>query len=75
MSDQSKEEFPSAPVFGRSLKGMGVNLLVRDVAQSVAFLREIFGLEVAYEDPDFAVVAWKGQQWMLHGDHTYHSNP
>ena len=27
------------------------------------------------DDADFAVLAHGGQQWMLHGDHTYHSNP
>ncbi|MEM7169188.1 MAG: glyoxalase [Pseudomonadota bacterium] len=75
MSEQSDEDFPSAPEFGRSLRGMGVNLLVSNVPQTVAFVTEVFDLEMVYVDSDFAVIAREGQQWMLHGDHTYHSHP
>lgn len=67
--------FMSAPDYGRSLTGLGVNLLVRDVTGTLAFLRDVFGLEPVHADKDFAVLAHGGHQWMLHGDHTYHSHP
>ncbi len=75
MTEKKAADFPSAPVFGRSLRGLGVNILVQDVALSLAFLTEVLGLEVIYQDRDFAVISHGEQRWMLHGDHTYHSNP
>jgi catechol 2,3-dioxygenase-like lactoylglutathione lyase family enzyme len=73
------EGFMSAEKYGRSLKGLGINLLVRDVARSVAFGREVLGATVAVADKDFAVLRYtKGRtaaEWMLHADGTYHANP
>ena len=64
-----------APDYGRSLKGLGVNLLVADVARAVAFQTDVFGAEVVYADPDFAVLKAFGAEWMLHADHTYSDHP
>ena len=75
MADDGKDGFPSADAYGRSLKGFGVNILVRDVARSVAFLTEILEVEAVYAERDFAVCRHKGQDWMLHSDASYHSNP
>ena len=72
---EARDEFMPAPVYGRSLKGFGINLLVRDVDRSLAFLRDVLKVEVVYANRDFAVLAYADQQWMLHADHTYHSNP
>jgi catechol 2,3-dioxygenase-like lactoylglutathione lyase family enzyme len=73
------EEFMSAEEYGRSLKGLGVNLLVRDVGRSVAFARDVLGASVAYADRDFAVLQYRtaraAAEWMLHADGTYHANP
>jgi catechol 2,3-dioxygenase-like lactoylglutathione lyase family enzyme len=73
------QEFMSAEEYGRSLKGLGVNLLVRDVARSVAFARDVLGAAVAFADQDFAVLRYQTQrasaEWMLHADGTYHANP
>ncbi len=76
----SDKDFPSGEDYGRSLKGFGVNMLVRDVQRSVAFARDILEAEVATADRDFAVLRHRvnGQvlaEWMLHADSTYHSNP
>ena len=65
----------SAPVYGRSLKGFGVNLLVRDVERSCAFLREVLELELVYADSDFAVLRHAGHDIILHADHTYGEHP
>jgi len=67
--------FLSADAYGRSLKGFGVNMLVRDVARSAAFLAEVLEVEAVYRDRDFAVCRYQGHEWMLHSDASYHSNP
>ncbi len=74
-ADEAGGGFPSADAYGRSLKGFGVNMLVRDVARSVGFLGEVLGVEAVYQDRDFAVCRHGGQEWMLHSDASYHSNP
>lgn len=61
--------------YGRSLRGFGVNLLVRDVARTVAFLREVLGLSPVYCDSDFAAVRHGGHDILLHADHTYREHP
>lgn len=61
--------------YGRSLAGFGVNLLVREVARTAAFLHEVLGLEEVYRDADFAVLRHAGQDIMLHADHTYGAHP
>ncbi|NIA68109.1 glyoxalase [Pelagibius litoralis] len=65
----------SADAYGRSLTGFGVNMLVRDMARSLAFLSEVLQIETVYSDRDFAVCRYRGQEWMLHSDASYHSNP
>ena len=60
-----------APDYGRSLRGLTVNLLVRDVALALAFQRDVLRATVVYADPDFAVVRGYGAEWMIHADHTY----
>ena len=72
---EAREDFMPAADYGRSLKGFGINLLVRDVDNSLAFLRDVLRVEVVYANRDFAVLAYGDQQWLLHADHTYHSNP
>lgn len=68
-------DFPSADAYGRSLQGFGVNMLVRDVGRSLTFLSEVLLVEKVYADRDFAVCRHQGQEWMLHSDASYHSNP
>lgn len=65
----------SAEDFGASLRGLGVNLLVRDVAQELAFLDTVFGLKGHRISKDFAIVSYGAQVFQLHADGTYHSNP
>ena len=67
--------FPSADAYGRSLEGFGVNILVSDVAASLAFLADVLGVAALYAERDFAVCRYQGHQWMLHSDASYHSNP
>lgn len=55
----------------RTLTGLTVNLLVRDVDASLPFYTEVLGLRALYYDPDFAALEGEGVQIMLHADHTY----
>ncbi len=75
MKQRTGEPFMSAPDYGRSLRGFGVNLLVSDVARAAAFQTEVLGVELVYQDRDFAVLEHGGHQWMLHADHTYGEHP
>jgi len=64
-----------APDYGRSLTGLGINLLVVDMPRAVEFQTQVLGAEVVYADPDFAVLKAHGAEWMLHADHTYSDHP
>lgn len=61
--------------YGRSLHGLTVNLLVREIDAALSFHREVLGAEVVYSDPDFAVLRRGEAEWMLHADHTYLEHP
>ena len=64
-----------AAEFGASLKGIGVNLLVRDVLASAAFLQDVFGMKAFRLSADFAIMTYAGQIFQLHSDATFHSHP
>lgn len=63
------------PDLGRSLGGLTLNLLVRDIAEEVAFLGAVFGMAAHRVSRDFAILIYAGQPVQLHADHTYSSNP
>lgn len=65
----------TAPDFGRSLSGLGLNLLVRDVPKHAGFLVEVFEMQAHRVSNDFAIIAYHGQLLQLHADVTYHANP
>lgn len=65
----------SAADFGRSLRGIGLNLLVRDVVAECAFLETVFGMRCHRVSADFAIVAYGAQVFQVHADSTYHANP
>ena len=64
-----------APQYARTLEGLTVNLLVRDIATALPFHRQILGATLIYSDPDIAVFRFKDAEWMLHADHTYDAHP
>ncbi|NNE53356.1 MAG: glyoxalase [Sulfitobacter sp.] len=64
-----------AKEFGASLRGIGLNLLVRDVSAQVAFLEGLFGMQAYQPTADFAIMQYGTQVFQLHSDGTYHSNP
>ncbi|OUS09111.1 glyoxalase [Rhodobacterales bacterium 52_120_T64] len=64
-----------AAEFGASLKGMGINLLVRDVLGSSTFLRDVFAMKAFQVTKDFAILTYGDQVFQLHSDATFHSHP
>lgn len=68
-------ETVSAEDFGRSLKGIGVNLLTGDVRRLAAFLEGVFGASVHRLSDDFAIVRHGDVMIQVHGDRTYRAHP
>ena len=61
--------------YGRTLTGLSVNLLVRDITAALPFQERVLGAAVVYADPDFAVLRHGDAEWILHADHTYRDHP
>lgn len=76
MKKRNGDPWMPADEYGRGLKaGIGVNLLVRDIARALTFQSDVLAAETVYADEDFAVIRFAGTEWMLHADHTYLDNP
>lgn len=70
--DDSTQTLPmSPPDYGQWLKGLSINLLVRDLDKALQFQRDVLGTTLIYYDQNFAIAEWQGIQWMIHADHTY----
>jgi uncharacterized glyoxalase superfamily protein PhnB len=69
------EPWMSPDDYGRSLPYFTVNLLVRDIAKSLAFYKEVLEAKVSYSDADFAALRLRDLEFMLHADHTYEHHP
>jgi len=65
----------SAADYGRTLTGLSVNLIVRDVARSVLFYTRVLELRLLYSDEDFAAFEREGVRLQLHADHAYSGMP
>ena len=61
--------------FGRSLRGIGLNILVRSVPEQVAFLTDVFGMTAHQATTDFAILIYGDQVFQIHADGTYSANP
>jgi len=68
-------ETVSSGDFGRSLKGIGLNLLVRDVKAEAAFLCQVFDMTAHRLSADFAIMTYGNDVFQLHSDGIYHSHP
>ncbi len=75
-SKNTKEPWAvGAADYGKNLKGIGFNLLVRDVEKTIEFSKTVLQADIRYWNEDFAVLALGDAEWMLHADHTYSDNP
>ena len=65
----------SAADYGRTLTGLSVNLIVRDIERSVPFYTSVLEMRRLYSDEDFAAFEREGARLQLHADHTYARMP
>lgn len=75
MKLRTGEPWMSGKEYGQSLRGLTLNILVREIDAALAFQRDVLGVSIIYSDPDFAVCSGYGSEWMLHADHTFESHP
>jgi catechol 2,3-dioxygenase-like lactoylglutathione lyase family enzyme len=75
LKKRKTEPWMSAADYGRTLSGLSVNLIVRDVARSVPFYTGVLELRLLYSDEDFAALEREGVRLQLHADHTYARMP
>ncbi|WP_300010758.1 VOC family protein [uncultured Roseobacter sp.] len=68
-------ETVTAEDFGKSLRGIGLNLLVRDVRATCAFLADVFDFNAHRVSDDFAIITAGKEVFQLHSDGTYADNP
>lgn len=68
-------ETVSADDFGRSLRGLGINLIVTDVVATADFLAAVFGMGAHRLSADFAIMTYGETVFQLHSDGTYSANP
>lgn len=68
-------ETVAADVFGRSLRGLGVNLLCRDVREMAAFLETVLDLSIHRLSDDFALARHHDALIQLHADATFTAHP
>ncbi|MGB3556096.1 MAG: glyoxalase [Jannaschia sp.] len=61
--------------FGRSLTGIGVNLLTREVRALAGFAREVLGLGAHRLSDDFALLSHGGILIQVHRDATFGAHP
>ena len=64
-----------APAYGRSLRGLSLNLLARPIAAALPFHREVLGGRSSTAILTLPSYALQEAEWMLHADHTYLDHP
>jgi uncharacterized glyoxalase superfamily protein PhnB len=77
MSSKATDNPPplSAPDYGRSLRGVGFNLIVRDVRGAIAFAETVLHATAYHKTDAFAAMKLHGADFMFHDDTTYAQNP
>jgi catechol 2,3-dioxygenase-like lactoylglutathione lyase family enzyme len=65
----------TASEYGRTLAGLSLNLIVRDVARSTPFYWEVLGFRVQHQTDDYAALEREGATIQLHADRTYTRQP
>jgi uncharacterized glyoxalase superfamily protein PhnB len=60
--------------YGRSLTGLGFNLIVSDLEKAIRFARQVIQAEVFFRTDVFAAMTLSGQHFMLHINDSYRGN-
>lgn len=61
--------------YAHGLRGLTLNLLVREIERARTFQLEVLGADEVYADEDIGVYRFREAEWMLHADHTYDGHP
>ena len=75
MRKRTAQPWMTAADYGRTLAGLSINLIVRDIARSLPFYTQVLGLTALHSDEDFAALEGRGARLQLHADHTYERMP
>lgn len=73
--DTTGYETIAAADLGAGMRGLGVNLLCRDVPATARFLAHVFGLVVPRIERDFALIVHEGSLLQLHSDASFRAHP
>ena len=65
----------SAGDYGKSLHGIGFNLIVKEITRSINFAEQVLGATVFFKTENFAAMKLNGGEFMFHTDETYRNNP
>jgi len=65
----------SAEEFGKSLTGLGVNIIVKSPEQTAQFLEAVFGLYPNQLSADFALILYQDDIFQLHSDKSFTAHP
>ena len=64
----------SAGDYGKSLRGLGFNLIVRDLPRSIQFATQVLEAVVFFATLNFAALKLNGHDFMFHVDETYRNS-
>lgn len=71
----SSDDTPmSGADYGRTLKGVGFNIIVNDVSKAVHFVTEVLGATVFFRTDVFAAMRLHGSDFMFHVPASYRGN-
>jgi uncharacterized glyoxalase superfamily protein PhnB len=72
--DDDKPLPMSGPEYGRTLRGLSFNLIVRDVPKAARFATEVLGATQFFGNSQFSAMKLNGGDFMFHADQTYNDN-
>jgi uncharacterized glyoxalase superfamily protein PhnB len=64
----------SGAEYGRSLTGLGFNLIVSDLEKAIRFAKQVIQAEVFFRTDVFAAMTLSGQHFMFHINDSYRGN-
>lgn len=70
----SQEAPVSASDYGKSLHGLGFNLIVKDLPRAIQFATQVLEAKIFFATSNFAAMKLGGQDFMFHADETYRNN-
>ncbi len=60
--------------YGKSLRGLGFNLIVSDVSRAIHFATQVLGATLFFRTDVFAAMKLHGQDFMFHTPQSYRGN-